>query len=53
MPLWQPDFFDHVIRSFESYEEKWKYVRLNPLRAGLVEIADEWPYQGEMDELRY
>jgi len=38
--LWQPGFFDHILRSDESYAEKWKYVRENPVRAGLVETAD-------------
>ena len=35
-PLWQPGFFDHVLRNDESYGQKWKYVRENPVRAGLV-----------------
>ena len=46
--LWQPGFFDHILRSDESYAEKWKYVRENPVRAGLVETADGWRYQGEI-----
>jgi putative transposase len=46
--IWQPGFFDHVLRSDESYEEKWNYVRLNPMRAGLVSDPDLWPYQGEL-----
>jgi len=45
--LWQPGFFDHVLHNDESYTEKWKYVRDNPLRAGLVSRGDDWPYQGE------
>jgi putative transposase len=45
---WQPGFFDHLIRNDESYGEKWNYVRDNPVRAGLVTIADDWPYQGEI-----
>jgi len=47
-PLWQPGFFDHVLRSDESYSQKWEYVRENPVRAGLVGRIDEWPYQGEL-----
>ena len=46
--LWQPGFFDHVLRSSESYAEKWNYVRENPVRAGLVDYAANWPYQGEI-----
>lgn len=47
-PYWQKGFFDHVLRSEESYEQKWLYVRDNPMRAGLVEKATDWPYQGEI-----
>jgi REP-associated tyrosine transposase len=34
-PFWQKSFFDHILRSDESYGNKWEYVRLNPDRAGL------------------
>ncbi len=47
-PLWQPGFFDHVLRNDECYSQKWDYVRENPVRAELVVRADEWPYQGEL-----
>ena len=33
--------FDHVVRSNESYAEKWNYVQENPVRAGLVKSADD------------
>jgi putative transposase len=46
--LWQPGFFDHILRSNESYSKKWNYVHDNPVRAGLVEEGDKWPYQGEI-----
>jgi len=46
--FWQPGFFDHLLRSDESYAQKWEYVRQNPVRAGLVQFAEDWPYQGEV-----
>jgi REP element-mobilizing transposase RayT len=52
-PHWQEGFFDHVLRSSESYSQKWDYVRLNPVRAGLCEVAEEWPYQGEIVSIRF
>lgn len=52
-PHWQKGFFDHVMRSGESYSQKWDYVRENPVRAGLVVRADDWPYAGEIHELEY
>jgi putative transposase len=51
MPLWQPGFFDHLLRSTESYEQKWEYVRENPVRAGLVLASTEWKFQGELNEI--
>jgi len=47
--LWQRQFFDHVLRSGESYSEKWTYVRENPVRAGLVTRWSDWPFQGCVD----
>jgi putative transposase len=52
-PHWQKGFFDHVLRSDESYEQKWEYVRENPVRAGLRKKWDEWPYRGEVWQLEY
>jgi REP element-mobilizing transposase RayT len=52
-PHWQEGFFDHVLRNSESYAEKWEYVRMNPVRAGLCKEPEEWPYQGEIINLRY
>ncbi len=49
--VWQEEFFDHVLRSSESYSQKWDYVRENPRRAGLVKRSDEWPWQGEVESL--
>jgi putative transposase len=48
-PVWQKQFFDHVLRHGESYAEKWNYVRENPVRAGLVHAWTDWPYQGFVD----
>jgi len=45
--LWHPGFFDHVLRSDQSYRQKWLYVRDNPVRAGLVSESGAWQYQGE------
>ena len=44
--VWQEGFFDHLLRSSESYSEKWEYVR-----AGLVKRVEEWPFQGEVENI--
>jgi putative transposase len=46
--IWEEGFFDHILRSDESYSQKWNYVRENPVRTGLVKSAVDWPYQGEV-----
>ena len=52
-PVWQRDGWDTQLRRDENYAAKWEYVANNPVRAGLVSCSDEWPYQGEMNELRW
>jgi len=47
-PHWQEGFFDHLLRSYESYAQKWEYVRMNPVRAQLSKTPEDWPYQGEI-----
>jgi REP element-mobilizing transposase RayT len=46
--FWQPGFHDHLLRSDESYAEKWDYIFQNPVRAGLISRAEDWPYSGEI-----
>ncbi len=52
-PHWQEGFFDHLLRSGESYSQKWDYVRMNPVRAGLCARPEDWPYQGEIVSLQF
>ena len=49
----QTDAFHHRLRRDENYTEKWNYIRENPLRAGLVQQAEDWPYQGMLNPLRW
>ena len=52
-PHWQEGFFDHLLRSGESYAAKWEYVRQNPVRRGLCTRPEDWPYQGEVFPLEF
>ncbi|MBU0678097.1 MAG: transposase [Verrucomicrobia bacterium] len=52
-PHWQPGFFDHIVRSDDSYREKWHYVYMNPVRAGLVERPEDWPYSGQIVPIQF
>jgi putative transposase len=52
-PLWQKDYWDRQLRSDDSYEEKWAYVRNNPVRHKLCATSAAWPYQGELTVLSW
>ncbi len=42
--VWQKGFFDHRLRRDESLEEKADYIRMNPVRQGLSDNPETWPY---------
>jgi REP-associated tyrosine transposase len=42
---WQPGCFDRLLRNEDSPQNKWPYLQENPVRAGLVKCAQDWPYQ--------
>jgi REP element-mobilizing transposase RayT len=44
---------DHGAWSEESYGEKWGYVGENPVRAGLVEQWNDWPFAGKVVDLEF
>jgi len=51
--VFQRGGFHHRLRDGESYAEKWRYVRENPVRQGLVERAEDWPVFGRVHEMRW
>lgn len=42
--LWAPDYYDCFIRDADHYVNAVDYVEHNPVKAGLAERADEWPF---------
>src|SRR5262245_13935751 len=51
--VWQEKFFEHILRSRESYGQKWDYVKQNAGRAKLVANSEQWRWQGEIESLRF
>ena len=43
--VWQEGFFDHRLRNDAEVAEKLTYVANNPVRKGLCETADAWPFR--------
>ncbi len=42
--VWQPESFDHVLRSSENLDAKIQYILENPVRKGLVATWEEYPW---------
>jgi putative transposase len=43
MEVWERSFTNHRIRDDADYEKHRSYVRMNPVRAGLVERPEDYP----------
>ena len=42
--LWQPRYFDFILRRAADFAEKFAYIHNNPVVAGLVTSVEEWPW---------
>jgi REP element-mobilizing transposase RayT len=42
--FWQPESYDHIVRDEEELARIREYVLNNPVKVGLVEAWDEWPW---------
>ena len=48
---WQPGCFDRLLRQSEQAEQKWAYIRDNPVRTGLTPDWESWPYRFDWKNL--
>jgi putative transposase len=46
--LWQDRPYDHILRQDERWEPVAYYIWMNPVRKGLCERPEEWPYSGSL-----
>ena len=47
--LWQPRYYDHIVRAEEDLRAIAQYILENPVRRGLVGSAEDWPWSGQMN----
>jgi putative transposase len=49
IPLtWQQGFYERVLRSDQDTDIVVRYVLDNPVRAGLVQVAEDYPFSGAL-----
>lgn len=42
--FWQPDYYDRYIRDTHHLQKAIRYIHENPVKTGLVQKAQEWPF---------
>ncbi|HUF02874.1 MAG TPA: transposase [Aridibacter sp.] len=47
--LWQRGFYERIVKGDDAIYDCVRYIRENPVKAGLVDRWDKWPYYGEPD----
>ena len=51
-PIWQPRFWDHVIRDERDMNSHIDYIHFNPVKHGLTKAPGEWEYSSFSEYLR-
>ena len=44
MEIWQAGFHDETVRDETDYLAKRQYIWMNPVKAGLIERPEDWPF---------
>jgi REP element-mobilizing transposase RayT len=49
-PFWQDESYDHWVRNGKQFDRIVSYIETNPVKAGLVDIAEKWPWSSAFSE---
>ncbi len=50
-PFWQQESFDHCVRDEEELERVFDYIEHNPVKAGLCQRREEWPFSSAFSRI--
>jgi putative transposase len=50
-PMWEHSFWSETIDSMHLFHQKLIYTHENPVRAGLVQVAEEYPWSSAQEYL--
>lgn len=48
--FWQEESFDHAVRNEEEFYRIKRYIEQNPVKAGLVENPEQWPWSSAAEK---
>jgi putative transposase len=51
-PFWQEESYDHWVRDAREFDRILRYIEWNPVRAGLVERPEDWPWSSASESWR-
>ena len=51
--LWQDEYFDRIVRNEEEFFEKWNDIAENPVRKGLAQRAEMYPFTVRGEEISH
>ncbi|HAG81828.1 MAG TPA: transposase [Cyanobacteria bacterium UBA12227] len=46
--VWQDGRYDELIRDEKEFQNKWEYIRQNPVKAGLSNTPEDYPFFWEI-----
>jgi REP element-mobilizing transposase RayT len=49
--LWQDDYYEHILRKAEEGQSIATYILHNPVRRGLAEVAEAYPWSELPDSM--
>ena len=51
-PFWQDESYGHWVRNDREFESIVRYIERNPVRAGLIQSVEEWPWSSASKKFR-
>jgi REP element-mobilizing transposase RayT len=48
--LWLDENYDRIVRDHDEYLEKWNYLRNNPVKDGISQVPEDYPFLWEAGE---
>jgi putative transposase len=48
--VWQPDWYDRIIRNHQEFQNTWEYIQQNPVKAKLSSVPEDYSFLWNSDK---